>query len=76
MEGCWPTNYAILLDGELWLELDEGETAHLVAEDLVVEQATRHGWRNKGACPATIGFVMLGSSPARSKQRSNQGQTR
>jgi hypothetical protein len=55
-------DYAILLDGELWLEVDDGETVHLVAGDIVVQQATRHGWRNKGERPATIAFVMLGSN--------------
>ena len=55
-------DYAILLDGELWLELDDGATVHLVAGDIVVQQATRHGWRNKGERPATIAFVMLGAA--------------
>ena len=54
-------DYAILLDGQLWLELDDGETVHLSAGDIVVQQATRHGWRNKGEHPATIAFVMLGA---------------
>ena len=57
-------DYAILLDGDLWLELDDGETVHLSAGDIVVQQATRHGWRNKGEHPATIAFVMLGAGPA------------
>src|SRR5260370_39627292 len=35
-------DYAILLDAELWLELDEGETVHLVAGGIVAQQATRH----------------------------------
>jgi hypothetical protein len=56
-------DYAILLDGELWLELDDGATVHLDAGDIVVQQATRHGWRNKTERPATIAFVMLGASP-------------
>jgi hypothetical protein len=60
-------DYAILLDGELWLELDDGATVHLSAGDTVVQQATRHGWRNKGERPATIAFVMLGGIPARSQ---------
>jgi len=57
-------DYAILLDGELWLELDDRETMHLAAGDIVVQQATRHGWRNNGENPATIAFVMLGTKPA------------
>jgi hypothetical protein len=54
-------DYALLLDGELWLELDDSETVHLVAGDIVVQQATRHGWRNKSGRPATIAFFMLGA---------------
>jgi uncharacterized cupin superfamily protein len=54
-------DYALLLDGELWLELDDGETVHLSAGDIVVQQGTRHGWRNKGKRPATIVFFMLGA---------------
>lgn len=52
-------DYAIILEGELWLELDDGATVQLAAGDIVVQQATRHGWRNKGQQPATIAFVML-----------------
>jgi len=62
MHTTQTVDYAILLDGELWLELDDGDTVHLVAGDIVVQQATRHGWRNKGERPATIAFVMLGGS--------------
>lgn len=53
-------DYAIILDGQPWLELAEGETVHLVPGDFIVQQATRHGWRNNGERPATIAFVMLG----------------
>jgi hypothetical protein len=55
-------DYALLLDGELWLELDDGETVHLFPGDIVVQQATRHGWRNKSQHPATIAFIMLGAT--------------
>jgi hypothetical protein len=61
-------DYAILLDGELWLELDDGETVHLSAGDIVVQQATRHGWRNKGERPATIAFMMLGARREREEE--------
>ena len=43
MHKTQTVDYAILLDGELWLELDDGETVHLTAGDIVVQQATRHG---------------------------------
>ena len=64
MHTTQTVDYAILLDGELWLELDYGETVHLSAGDIVVQQATRHGWRNKSERPAMIAFVMLGAGPA------------
>ena len=65
-------DFAILLDGELWLELDDGKTVHLDAGDVVVQQATRHGWRNKGERPATIAFVMLGANPGLVKAQTMQ----
>lgn len=61
-------DYAILLDGELWLELNDGETVHLSAGDVVVQQATRHGWRNRTERRATIAFVMLGPQSGGSNQ--------
>jgi quercetin dioxygenase-like cupin family protein len=63
MHATSTIDYALILEGELWLELDDGKTVHLCAGDIVVQQATRHGWRNKGQRPATIVFFMLGSKP-------------
>jgi len=70
MHKTQTVDYAILLGGELWLELDDGETVHLFAGDIVVQQATRHGWRNKGEHPgndrfrnARRGFVTHQSAP-------------
>ena len=68
MHTTQTVDYAILLDGELWLELDDGKTVHLSAGDIVVQQATRHGWRNKGEHSATIAFVMLGAQRGESSQ--------
>jgi hypothetical protein len=62
MHATTSIDYAILLKGELWLEVDDGESVKLTAGDVVVQQATRHGWRNKSEQPATIAFIMLGAS--------------
>ena len=40
-------DYAIVYDGEIWMELDNGETLHLRRGDVVVQNGTRHAWRNK-----------------------------
>jgi hypothetical protein len=39
----------------MWLELDDGETVHL-ERDVVVQNRTRHAWRNKGKKPVTTSF--------------------
>jgi len=53
-------DYDIVLDGEIWLELDE-ETVHLRRGDVVVQHGTRHAWRNNGDAPATMAFVLIGA---------------
>ncbi len=41
-------DYAVVYDGEIWLELDDAKTVHLRRGDVVVQNGTRHAWRNKG----------------------------
>ncbi|TIO18230.1 MAG: cupin domain-containing protein, partial [Mesorhizobium sp.] len=48
--------------GRLILELDDGRTVELNAGDTVVQQGTRHAWRNPGDQPATISVIMLGAT--------------
>jgi hypothetical protein len=57
-------DYGIVLDGEIWLELDDGATVHLKQHDTVVQQGARHAWRNKGTNPATLVFVLVGAKAA------------
>ncbi len=57
---------AIVLRGEVLLELDDGERRHLHTGDVVVQNGTRHAWTNPGDAPALVGFVLLGAEPARS----------
>ena len=33
--------------GAIWLELDDGKIVHLKRGDVVVQNGTRHAWRNK-----------------------------
>jgi mannose-6-phosphate isomerase-like protein (cupin superfamily) len=62
--GMHKTNtvdYSIVYDGEIWLELDDGETLHLKRGDVVVQNGTRHAWRNQGAKPVTMLFFLNGA---------------
>jgi mannose-6-phosphate isomerase-like protein (cupin superfamily) len=54
-------DYAIVFDGEMWLELDDAKTVHLKRGDVVVQNGTRHAWRNKGTKPVTMLFVLNGA---------------
>jgi mannose-6-phosphate isomerase-like protein (cupin superfamily) len=54
-------DYAIVLEGEIWLELDDDELVHLARGDVVVQNGTRHAWRNRSGEPATVAFVNVGA---------------
>lgn len=55
-------DYDIVLDGEIWLELDDGAEVHLSQGDVAIQCGTRHAWRNKGTAPATMAFVLIGAA--------------
>jgi len=55
-------DYGIVLDGEIWLELDDGRAELLHRHDVVVQNGTRHAWRNKSERAATLAFVLIGAS--------------
>jgi mannose-6-phosphate isomerase-like protein (cupin superfamily) len=62
--GMHKTNtvdYAIVFDGEMWLELDDAKTIHLKKGDVVVQNGTRHAWRNKSNEPVTMLFFLNGA---------------
>jgi mannose-6-phosphate isomerase-like protein (cupin superfamily) len=51
-------DYAIVLEGEIDMLLDEGEV-HLKAGDVLVQQGSNHAWVNRGAAPCRIAFVLI-----------------
>lgn len=54
-------DYGIVLDGTLTLELSAGSKSVLNQHDVVVQNGTRHAWRNETDKPATIAFVLIGT---------------
>ncbi len=54
-------DYGVVLEGEIWLELDDGSLTHLRAGDLIVQNGTRHAWRNRSNQPARLFFVLAGA---------------
>ena len=57
-------DYDVVLDGEISLELDDGQEVLLKKHDVAVQQGNRHAWRNKGDKPATMLFVLMGKKRA------------
>jgi hypothetical protein len=53
-------DYAVVLSGEIDLMLDD-TSVHLKQGDTVVQQATNHGWINRGVRPCRILFVLMDS---------------
>lgn len=54
-------DFEYIISGEIWLELDDGALVHLRAGDTVVQNGTRHAWRNKGSEPCSIVVFMVGT---------------
>jgi hypothetical protein len=54
-------DYGIVLSGEISLELDDGQTQDLHLHDVVIQNGTRHAWRNRGTQPAVMAFVLIGA---------------
>ncbi|MEV5966414.1 cupin domain-containing protein [Kribbella sp. NPDC051952] len=54
-------DYVLVVSGEITLELDDGEQTVLRAGDVVVQNGTRHAWRNQGTEPCTIVGVAVGA---------------
>jgi quercetin dioxygenase-like cupin family protein len=53
-------DYAIVVRGEMTLELDDGQKVHLRQGDSVVQNGTRHRWRNPLSEPCLMAFISLG----------------
>jgi len=57
-------DYDFVLSGEVWLELDAGAQVLLRAGDCVVQNGTRHAWRNKSSAPCVLAFALVGAQRA------------
>ena len=51
-------DYAILLEGEIWAVMDEGETL-MRAGDVLIQRGTNHAWANRSNATARIAFVLI-----------------
>jgi hypothetical protein len=55
-------DYAIVLAGEIYALMDEGEVL-LKQGDVLVQRGTNHAWSNRSDAPAYLAFVLIDAEP-------------
>jgi uncharacterized cupin superfamily protein len=58
MHATDTVDYAIVLEGEIWSVMDEGETL-LRAGDVLIQRGTNHAWANRSDKTARIAFILM-----------------
>jgi len=54
-------DFSVVLEGELWLELEAGDDVQARTGDVIVQNGTPHAWHNRTDRPAVIAAVMVGT---------------
>lgn len=58
MHRTQTVDYGIVLEGEITMVLDRGETA-LQAGDVVIQNGTNHAWANRSGKICRMAFVLI-----------------
>jgi mannose-6-phosphate isomerase-like protein (cupin superfamily) len=56
-------DYAVVISGEIDMELEKGNEVHLKAGDVLVQRGTLHNWINRGTAPCVIAFSLVDARP-------------
>jgi len=54
-------DFDVILSGEVYLELDDRAEVLLRAGDCVVQNGTRHAWRNRGSQDCVLAVALVGA---------------
>ncbi len=60
MHETLTTDYAIVIEGEIWAVMEADETK-LGAGDVLVQRGTNHAWSNRTDKLAVVAFVLVGA---------------
>lgn len=58
-------DYAIVVSGEMWMQLDKQEV-HLKAGDVVIQRGTNHNWVNRGKEVCLMLWVIIATAGGKS----------
>ena len=56
-------DYALILAGEIDMEVDNGERISLNPGDVVIQRGTNHSWINRGTTWGRIAFILIDAVP-------------
>lgn len=56
-------DFAVVMSGSIWMELDDGVEVVLNAGDVLVQRGTVHNWVNRGSEICRVAFVIVSSKP-------------
>ena len=56
-------DYAVVLSGEIDMELDDNRVVTLRAGDVLVQRGTIHNWVNRSTAPCVVAFVLIDAHP-------------
>ena len=56
-------DFAVVMSGEIDMELDDGVSVRLKAGDVLVQRGTIHNWINRSDAPCVIAFVLIDAKP-------------
>src|SRR3979411_2254868 len=57
-------DYAVVISGEIDMELEKGTEVHLKAGDVLVQRGTVHYWINRGKAPCVMAFALIDAKSA------------
>ncbi|HKW95141.1 MAG TPA: cupin domain-containing protein [Methylomirabilota bacterium] len=60
-------DFALVLSGEIWALMDEGETS-MRAGDTLVQRGTNHAWSNRSDQPCLVAFILVSAAPLGAKR--------
>lgn len=56
-------DYLVVISGEMYMIMEEGETL-LRAGDCIVQRGTKHAWSNRGDKPCILAAILVDAHPA------------
>ena len=65
-------DYAVVMSGEIDMELEPGEFVHCNEGDVIVQRGTVHNWVNRGTAPCRIVFVLIDARPVSAGGRTRE----